>query len=182
MIRQISYSIPFDRAYWVIPGRLLAGAYPGDQDPREAHQKLTGLLGCGIFQVINLMEEGERGHFGEPFVPYENSLDMLAGKLGIEVSTTRIPIRDASVPSPRTMKMILDEIDRSIAVARPVYTHCWGGRGRTGTVVGCYLVRHGLRGRKALERISYLRRNCADAHRFSPETEPQINMVLSWKE
>jgi len=25
-----------------------------------------------------------------------------------------------------------------------VYVHCWAGRGRTGTVVGCYLKRHGI--------------------------------------
>ncbi len=24
-----------------------------------------------------------------------------------------------------------------------VYVHCWGGVGRTGTVVGCWLLRHG---------------------------------------
>ena len=28
---------------------------------------------------------------------------------------------------------------------RKVYVHCWGGVGRTGTVVGCYLVRQGER-------------------------------------
>jgi hypothetical protein len=179
---QWTYPIPFDRAYWVIPGKLLAGAYPGSQDPKEANLKLTGLLECGIVQVINLMEEWERGHFGELFVPYEDALSRLAGGLGIEVSITRRAIRDVSVPFPDTMKMILDEIDSSIGRDRPVYVHCWGGRGRTGTVVGCHLVRHGLTGRKALERISFLRRKEATVHLPSPETETQIDMVLSWKE
>ena len=32
----------------------------------------------------------------------------------------------------------------------PVYVHCWGGIGRTGTVVGCWLVRHGMTGDEAL--------------------------------
>ena len=176
------YSIPFDRSYWVIPGRLLAGAYPGSQDPLEAGLKLTSLLECGIIQVINLMEEGERGHFGEPFAPYEEPLTVAAEKLGVEVFVIRKAIKDVSVPSPNAMKMILDEIDRSIDQGRPVYVHCWGGRGRTGTVVGCYLVRHGLTGREALEQIGFLRRNEATGDLPSPQTETQINMVLSWKE
>jgi protein-tyrosine phosphatase len=132
--------------------------------------------------VINLMEAEEKGHFGEPFVPYEKHLEIMAEKLRIKVSTTRIAVKDVSVPTSATMKMILDEIDRPVVVGQAVYAHCWGGRGRTGTVVGCYLVRHGLPGMEALERINHLRRNCADASSFSPETAEQREMVLSWKE
>ena len=174
--------MPFDRSYWVTFGRFLAGAYPGSQDPGEAGLKLTRLLECGIIQVINLMEEGERDHFGGPFVSYEEPLTVAAQKLGVEVFVIRKAIRDVRVPSPDTMKTILDEIDRSVGQGRPVYVHCWGGRGRTGTVVGCYQVRHGLSGKEALERTRILRRNEAYAHLPSPETETQINMVLSWKE
>ncbi len=36
--------------------------------------------------------------------------------------------------------------------------HCWGGVGRTGTVVGCWLVRHGLDDGDAIARIATLRR------------------------
>jgi hypothetical protein len=28
--------VPFPRSYWVIPGKLLAGCYPGAKDPKEA--------------------------------------------------------------------------------------------------------------------------------------------------
>ena len=42
------------------------------------------------------------------------------------------------------MTRILDDVDAALADGGAVYVHCWGGIGRTGTVVGCWLVRHGL--------------------------------------
>ena len=42
------------------------------------------------------------------------------------------------------MVSILDAIDDSVKVGKPVYVHCWGGVGRTGMVIGCWLLRHGL--------------------------------------
>ncbi len=78
------------------------------------------------------------------------------------------------------MIKILDTIDESMAKALPVYVHCWGGVGRTGTVAGCYLMRHGLANRDdMLERIAVLRRNEVTANRTSPETWDQRVMVQS---
>ncbi|WP_374108489.1 hypothetical protein [Nostoc sp. XA010] len=34
----------------------------------------------------------------------------------------------------------LPPIDRALNGQEKVYVHCWGGIGRTGIVVGCYLV------------------------------------------
>ena len=45
-------------------------------------------------------------------------------------------------------------VDDALGEGRTVYVHCWGGIGRTGTVVGCWLVRHGLTGRGALDQIA----------------------------
>ena len=59
--------------------------------------------------------------------------------------------------------------------------HCLGGLGRTGTVVGCFLVRHGLSGAQALETIQLLRRGIPSADSPSPETDMQRWMVLNWR-
>ena len=58
--------------------------------------------------------------------------------------------------------------------------NCWGGVGRTGTVVGCYLARRGLTGAQALARLVELRSGLSDAWRRSPESDEQWQMVLEW--
>jgi hypothetical protein len=40
--------LPFPRSYWVIPGKLLAGAYPGSDDREEAKEKINALIRSGI--------------------------------------------------------------------------------------------------------------------------------------
>jgi protein-tyrosine phosphatase len=62
-----------------------------------------------------------------------------------------------------------------------VYVHCWGGFGRTGTVVGCHLVRHGRSGAAALARLNELRRETPYAAHPSPEREAQRALVRSWE-
>ena len=46
---------------------------------------------------------------------------------------------------------ILDAIDKALEDGKNVYVHCWGGIGRDGTVVGCWLVRHVMTGRSTVE-------------------------------
>jgi len=61
-----------------------------------------------------------------------------------------------------------------------VYVHCQGGMGRTGTVVGCYLVRHGMGGEDALEEIACLRRGTPREGKPSPFRKAQRQVVLNW--
>lgn len=174
--------IPFDRSYWVTPGQLLAGFFPGSKDPAQEHANMEGLINAGIRHVINLMEEGELDHHGQPFRPYQERLKDLAAIKGIDVTWERIPIRDVSVPARHVMVIILDRIDQALVQQRPVYIHCWGGKGRTGTVVGCYLARHSIaEGETALKAIQKMRRNDPKAHEPSPETREQCEFVLRWK-
>ena len=80
------------------------------------------------------------------------------------------------------MIQILDSTDQSLAEGLPVYVHRWGGVGRTGTVVGCYLIRHGIATQiEVLDRIAALRRKEFTAYRQSPETLEQRRMVQNWR-
>jgi protein-tyrosine phosphatase len=79
------------------------------------------------------------------------------------------------------MVRILNQIDMCIKYDKPVYAHCWSGKGRTGTIVGCYLARHGFAaGNDVIEMIKELRKNTRDFSDPSPETKKQINMVVNW--
>ncbi|MFQ6061561.1 MAG: dual specificity protein phosphatase family protein [Methanosarcinales archaeon] len=173
--------VPFPRSYWIIPYKFLAGYYPGSEKDEIADQKLKGLIDSGIRHIINLMEKDEVNWSGKPFNPYKERIIQLGKKIGVEITVERIPIVDRYIPTKSTMKQILNHIDRNIKNNRPVYVHCWGGRGRTGTVVGCYLARHGITGEYALKKIKELRRFEATAYKPSPDNELQRNMVIGWK-
>jgi len=118
---------PFDKSYWVVPGKFLAGCYSGDRQDKIMAQKMTELLACGIRCVINLMEPDERDHDGLTFVDYMTIIQKISDG-GPPVRCHRMPIRDLGVPSREFMVMILDCIDDSLVMDRPVYVHCWGGR------------------------------------------------------
>jgi hypothetical protein len=146
-------------SYWVESGALLAGEYPGEQ--------LDSLREVGITSFVDLTEEGEL----QPYEPL----------LGAGVRYRRQSVRDFSCPSEDEMRAILDAIDGELARGETVYLHCWGGVGRTGTVVGCWLARHGLTGEKALDRLRSLRAASGKAARESPETDEQRALVLGWR-
>jgi hypothetical protein len=177
-----SSPVPFPQAYWVVPGKLLAGYYPGDLDTLKMEGKLKRLLGARIRYIINLTEENERKQ-GDPFPSIENAIMRYAQRVGANVTCVRRPIKDLTAPSPDYMRNILDEIDDAISQGKGVYVHCWGGKGRTGTVVGCYLARHGYaQGQDVLKLIEKLRRKDPEFHRPSPETPDQREMVATWQE
>jgi len=178
----VDLAVPFDRSYWVVPGKLLAGYYPGDLNPQKADEKLSALLQCGVGAVINLMEDDEMDNEGRYFVPYRERMEAFAVPLHRPLVFYRYAIRDFGVPSRLYMKTILDRVDELIAGGRVIYVHCWGGVGRTGTVVGCYLARHGIAvGQAALDKILELRQNTSNPTRPSPENEAQCNLVKSWE-
>jgi len=174
--------LPFDRSYWAAPGRLLAGVYPGDSDPAEAQRKSAGLLRCGVGLVVNLMHTDEANRSGKRFVDYRPPLEALAREAGRVIQCERLPIPDMGVPAVAQMQEILDTIDDANAAGQVVYVHCWGGKGRTGTVVGCYLARHGLAvGEAALKRLSALTKAAPYDFGPVPQTSDQCAFVRNWE-
>jgi protein-tyrosine phosphatase len=142
-------------------GRLVAGLHPCAWGPEDAPTAVSELRQAGITLYVDLTQDGE-------LEPYVHLLTPPARHV-------RSPIRDLGVPSTAQLVALLDAIDEEIARGGTVYVHCWAGCGRTGVVVGCWLVRHGATPHEALERIAEARgRGC-------PQTLEQRLLVLSWE-
>jgi protein-tyrosine phosphatase len=154
--------LPIRGSYWVVDGRFLAGEYPW------ALAEGTSDSG-GITSFVDLTE------LHEALPPYE-------ARLAKDLRFTRKAIPDFGCPTPAQMSATLDLIDSELQRGEVVYLHCFGGRGRTGTVVGCWLVRHGSSGDDALAKIKDLRRHTSRGAGPSPETAAQRELVRSWSE
>lgn len=174
---------PIEDSY-VVPGtRLVAGEYPGSPPGTSApdsEAKLARFLDAGITAFIDLTDPRDR------LDPYDESLRALAAARGLEVFREQLTIRDMDVCDATQMRRVLDAIDAHLDAGRNVYVHCWGGIGRTGMAVGCWLVRHGRTGEQALADVSALFRTMSPSkvrqHEGwgSPQTEPQRAMVRGW--
>jgi len=169
--------VPIPNCYWVRDGLLLAGEYPGHLSAGEARSRIAAIVGAGIASFIDLTADPDG------MLPYEELLREHTSQSGVKVAYSRRSIPDMGVPTPEVMRAILDEIDAELTAGRPTYVHCWGGIGRTGTVVGCYLVRHGWSGEDALAEVARLFATMRKAARNpdgSPQTDEQRSLVYEW--
>ena len=168
---------PIPESYWVEPGRLLAGEYPGKFEVEVTRQRIDALLQAGFTTFIDLTRPNET-------VVYDRILYEEASLYQVKVSHQRFAIGDFGLPTPELMTRILDTLDAELAAGRKVYLHCWGGIGRTGTTVGCYLVRQGRSGDEALEQLAAWWRSVPKSriHIHSPETLEQVEFIRHWSQ
>lgn len=142
-------------------GRVIAGRHPCAWGPENAGIEVEDLVEQGVTLFVDLTQHGEL----EPYVSH------------VEPPTRYLnrPIRDFSIPTRDDLVGILDEIDAELDAGGVAYVHCWAGCGRTGVVVGSWLVRHGVDPNEALRRIAEARGlGC-------PQTLEQRAFVLGWK-
>ena len=59
--------------------------------------------------------------------------------------------------------------------------HCWGGVGRTGTVVGCLLAEAGVADEDIDSYMDELRFGTRKADRPCPETPAQRDVIRRWR-
>jgi protein-tyrosine phosphatase len=154
---------PTPESYWVT-NRLLAGKYPGSQFDAGAAEKVSALLDAGVRTFVDLTEDPE-------LLPYAHLLPE-------DVSHHRVAVPDVTCPRVEQVREALDAIEEGVGRGI-VYVHCRGGCGRTGVLIGCYLVEKGLDPDAALARVHALTRTLW--HSPCPETRAQVEMVRGWE-
>jgi hypothetical protein len=170
---------PHDNCYWLLPGLVLAGEYPASRDPARPEltkTRIAALLAAGIREFVDLTSAAEA------LPSYRDAIEQAAAGLAITVDHQGLSIADYSVPDAALMRQILSRLHQAIVAQRPVYLHCQGGIGRTGTVAGCLLVEAGFSGAEALALIAAKWQVMAKRDRApqSPETAQQRDFVLGW--
>jgi hypothetical protein len=170
---------PFFQSYWAVPGKILAGCCPGGFDAGMLHEHVTGIIDSRVTLIVNLMEVSESDLLARFFEPYEHLLLDSAKAQSCTIRVERYPIRDRSVPTKKMMALILRSIRSELDAGGVVYLHCLGGIGRTGTVVGCYLVEQGHL--NALEGLAELTQGATDYFWPTAQTEEQRDFVTNWK-
>ena len=129
------------------------------------------MIQFGIRCFFDLTEEGE-------LIPYENLLPP-------NVSYVRFPIRDVSVPqSIEDVRNLVKTILQTAGGTHDeVYVHCWGGVGRTGTIIAC-LIAEGMENPTLEKVMGELRTRFAmmpkSSYRQTPETKEQEQFVQQY--
>lgn len=161
---------PLPRSWWV-NDHLLAGAYPGAKVLAEGRRKVSALIHAGVTLFLDLTTERDHLNNYEPFI---TELDR-SGR----IRRYALPVPDVQPPTSPEVDRALQLIDREAASGGVTYVHCWGGIGRTGSIIGCYLARD-IGGEAALVELKRLRRGSDDGARTAPETEAQRALVRGW--
>ena len=162
-------ALPLPNCYWVIPGVLLAGEYPGGQSPEDTQERLQKLVGAGVRCIIDLTHPDE-------LEPYDDDLPL-------SIDYVRKPIRDHGLPARREHMIEIQAcLDHALRAGRLTYVHCRAGIGRTGTVVGCFLVERGMAGIDALDELNRVWQQCKRSASWPhvPETDDQCEYVRKW--
>lgn len=159
-----------EAALWVEPGQVLAGEYPGNTDPVRARDKVNLLIDAGVRTFVDLTTP----HDG--LAPYASFVAAAGAARGVDVQHCPMPIPDLGVIGDDGYDTILALIDERRA-AGAVYVHCWGGVGRTGTVVGCLLAREIADYDSVIRRLADLRTGTKKSDRPCPETREQHDVL-----
>lgn len=162
---------------------IYAGEYPGDKDDFECKLKIGSFDNhpCEFNYFYDLTEKGEL----RPYRQY----------LGAEQEYHKFSIPDCGTPNEtasvaRLLNEIITRSQRNhqsiIHGHEKTYIHCWGGVGRTGTIIACYYA-YRLKGQghtadeiyqKAMDMLSESFSRCSKSkYRISPENQQQRDFI-----
>lgn len=175
---------------WVIPGIVMAGAYPGLLEDQRNDQQLKCILNKGIDTFVCLQSEvddeipEEEWRAGNGLRPYFVDAKKLSKK---DLIWRHLPIIDGGAADDDVMEALVCDLIDDVKAGRVLYVHCWGGHGRTGIVVCLVLaVLYGISAAEAFKRVQACHDTRIEPQGVkSPTTVVQRSQVkrllLKWK-
>lgn len=144
--------------HWIVPGRLAGCPEPGVT--QRIDYDLDLLARVGVTYLVTLTE---------------HDLDQNAlGRSGLK--NIHLPILDREAPTVAQAYMLVRRMQLLLDKGEVLAVHCKAGIGRTGTILGSWLVREG--GLSAEEAISRLRA----INRFYVQTSVQEDFLVAFEE
>jgi len=123
---------------------------------------------------------GLRTPYLDKFLPPKRNAPKNSRRI-IELEFLHYPIVDLSVPTMGQLDDIVTSSIERIQSGDVMYLHCWGGRGRAGTIGACIVGKmYGISADEALERVQRAFDTRNDGGRKSPETEGQRSLVKKY--
>ncbi|CAF4753858.1 unnamed protein product [Rotaria sp. Silwood1] len=124
---------PTETSHWVISKRLLSSAYPGAKNLDEHRLITRAIYDSGIEVFVNLMRPTDLTRF----TPYEPEIRQYATQDGRPVEFLSFPIRDQFIcrDDRKVLEFCSDLCKRITEDDQKILIHCWGGHGRTGTII-----------------------------------------------
>jgi atypical dual specificity phosphatase len=120
---------------WVVDGKLAGSGMPVTKD------EFDWAVGQGIGAILTVKEDP----LPEQWV--NGSVDYL-----------HVQVVDFGAPEIEDIARAIEFIELQNEKSRPVMVHCAAGKGRTGVILACYLVKNeGLTPQEAIERIRAMR-------------------------
>lgn len=190
---------PHDTCNYVLPRQLLAGSYPGSKREPEHTLKIRACLAVGVDSFLCLQPWEE---LARRFVPYASVAKRLMEE-DEELARTRsqalgvprekgakaleflhLPMPDGGVTEDEKLRTALGVIVEKIQKGRILYVHCWGGHGRTGTLIcGLLVAYYGLTTRQAQEYYmqAHTQRSSPRAAGYWPHSQEQWDQVERMK-
>ena len=129
-IEPSSQPAPTPSTHWVIPGRLAAGKSAGGFPSTS----LIALVNAGVDTFVCLQESYQE--YG--CTDYRETLRNLARKPDFPphpINFLHFPIPDFGVVEDQDMLALTNQLAELLRSGRSLYVHCYGGHGRTGTVL-----------------------------------------------
>ena len=129
---------------WLIQGKIAGLGRPGGfafvpsrGGDARLENDLTFLTGRGVRVLVSLTEEPLAEEVVRRF----------------PIDCLHIPIVDMTPPTMDQVRWFIDFVEQAELAGKPVAVHCDAGRGRTGTMLACYLVWKGYVTADAVNRV-----------------------------